>query len=141
MIALLRPLLLGLLLCVVTLPCFGLHEVMPLTRERAEKEFGIRIHSKHYDSGQLNVWVEFQPKDKLAGFLHVNLEITDGNRRVVSAVLASTKEAGDRITAAFQTEPAFLPGCTLTIVVRGGERTFFRYDLKVADFVTLAPAR
>ena len=130
---------LAILLLAAPSPCFAMQEIMELTRAQAEKEFGIQIRTKLYNTNQLTVWLEFKPKDKLAGFMHVRLDITTAGRTLVSAVLAPDRNP-EGITVSFSTDPANVPASRLTIVVREGERSMVGYEVKVKDFIRPEPS-
>src|SRR6187200_833996 len=70
-----------------TSPCFAMRDIMVLSRERAEKEYGIQIGSRLYGSNQFTIWMEFKPNDKLGKFVDASLNIQDGDKTLVHATL------------------------------------------------------
>lgn len=119
--------------------CFALRENADVSREQA-KEWGIRIRSQTFSTNQVGVWLEFKPTGKLEGFSHVELEITAGEKNLVSAPLLATSDGGNT-TVHFSVDPAYLPASRLRIVVRLRERTTVGYQLKVKDFIDREPSR
>jgi hypothetical protein len=119
--------------------CFALRENAEVSPEQA-KEWGIRIRSQTFSTNQIGVWLEFKRTGKLEAFSHVELEITAGEKNLVSAPLLATSDGGNT-TVHFSVDPAYLPASRLKIVVRPRERTIIGYQLNVKDFIDREPSR
>lgn len=130
--------LLAFLLLAAARPCFAMREIAQLSREQAEKEFGIKITSKLYGTDRHTVWMELKPTGKLKGFMFVNLVISSGGKVLVDAPLMADKLEGGGLKFYFTTDPAHLAASRLEIVVRHSERSMVGYELNVQDFI--APA-
>ena len=123
------------LLLAISSPCFAMRDIMVLSRERAEKEYGIQIISHLYGSNQFQVWLEFKPTNRLAGFMFVNLNITDGDKTLVSTMVLPTDSSPDRIRVGFTTDPEHVAASRLEIVVREGGLSMTGYYLNLKDFI------
>ncbi len=121
-------------LFLATSPCPALQEIMEVSPARA-KELGVTIRSNPNGESGVRVELEFQPKGVLKNFMRVELEITVAGKRVVDAMLQTTRAAGDTVTAQFSADPVYLATSALTIVVQDGERTRIGYEFKVNDFL------
>src|SRR5512133_1075072 len=103
------------LLCLATSRCFGLVMIQQASKEQAGKEYGASIRTEAAGTNQVGVWLEFAPKGKLATFSSVQLEITSGERRIVSATLAPSKQTADVVTVYFVTDREHLATSSLTV--------------------------
>ena len=102
------------------------------------KELGIAVRTQGNGQSGTKVWLEFKTAGLFKNFSHVNLEIADGTKTLVDAPLWTTHPAPESVAVYFSTDPVFLPGSILTIVVVNGTRTRVGYQIKVKDFVAAA---
>jgi len=114
--------------------CLALMEIADVSKERA-KELSINVRSNVAGSNEVRVWLEFKTKGELAAFSHVELEITEGESRLVSARLLSERPTSDTIAVNFIADPANLAKSTLTVVVQPRPETRIGFRLKVKDFI------
>ncbi len=103
------------LIFLATSRCFALVMIETVSREQAEKDFGASIRTEAVGTNQVGVRLEFVPKGKLRTFSSVQLEITSGERKLVSATLAPLKQTPETVVVYFSTDPAYLPGSRLTL--------------------------
>lgn len=117
--------------------CFGLVMIEPVSREQAEKDFGASIRTETVGTNQVGVRLEFAPKGKLRTFSSVELEITSGERKLVSATLAPLKQTPEVVVVYFSTDPAYLPGSRLTLFykINSGYPPYDGIQFNVSDFI------
>lgn len=111
-----------------------------VTKERA-RELGIEIRLK--GNGPNEVWVELELKaeGKLKDFLHVSLEISEGEKFLLGwAPLQATRGADGRVVVGFLANRAFMDKVTLRVVT-GHPMDETGHDLRVRDFVELEKVR
>jgi hypothetical protein len=124
------------LLLVASSSCFASIQVETVSKERA-KVLGAVISVKMVGTNQLGIWLEFAPKGELQTFTSVKLEITSGERKLVSTNLSPLKQTPDSVVIYFSTDPTNLATSTLTIEVKdGGIPPYGYYRFNVGDFVT-----
>src|SRR5437773_275877 len=75
-----------------------------VSSERAAKDLGATIRTEMVGTNQVGVWLEFAPKGKLETFSSVQLEITSGERTLVSAMLSPSKQTPDTVVVYFSTD-------------------------------------
>lgn len=122
------------LLIAASSQCFALMEIEDVSKARA-KELGVGIRSVSAGNNEVRVWLECKTNGELKNFTHVQLEITAGERRLVSATLLPSHPSPESVAVNFYTVPAYLPTSTLTVVVRLGDRTTVGYRFKMKDFI------
>ena len=117
--------------------CLGLVLIETVSKERAEKDFGASIRTEAVGTNQVGVWLEFTPKGKLRTLSSVQLEITSGDHKLVSATLAPSKQTPENVVVYFSTDPAYLPGSRLTVFYRisSGYPPYDGIQFNVADFI------
>jgi hypothetical protein len=117
--------------------CLGLVMIETVSREQAEKDFGASIRTEVVGTNQVGVWLEFAPKGKLRTFSSVQLEITSGDHKLVSATLAPSKQTPKNVVVYFSTDPAYLPGSRLTVFykISSGYPPYDGIQFKVSDFI------
>ena len=120
--------------------CFALQLNKDVSREQA-KELGVAIRSNMDGENGVKVWLELKTKDELKSFTHVDLEITAGEKRLVSAPLLASHPSPESVVVHFSADPAYLPTSTLTIVVRHGVEGKVGYRFKVKDFIEREKSR
>ncbi len=125
-----------LFLAIATPSCFGLVVLEGVSKQRA-KELGATITAKMVGTNQAGVWLEFVPKGKLKAFSSVTLEITSGERSVVTASLSPLKQTPESVVVYFSTDPAYLRTSTLFVYYKStGFPPYDGFEFKVGDFIT-----
>jgi hypothetical protein len=119
--------------------CFALQENEEISKERA-KALGVSLRSNPNGEAGVKVWIEFKATGELKNFSHVDLQIGDGEKRMVTAPLMASHQDAEGVSVQFSADPAWLPSSVLTIVVSGGPRSRVGYQFKVKDFIEL-PAK
>ena len=132
-----RFLLLLAVLLLATSRCFALIMIHTVSKEQAMKDFGATIRTETVGTNQVGVRLEFIPKGKLQTFSSVQLEITSGERRVVSADLSPLKQTADAVVIYFSTDPSYLATSTLTLFYKtsGGVPPYDGLQFNVRDFI------
>jgi len=131
-----RPMLASLALFVLlaSLPatCLALISVGNISKKRAQ-EMGISVNVRPRDE---DVWVrvEFKAEGALQEFRYANLEVTDGEKRLVLAALMPQKLGENRVRLEFYVDPASLPNSTVTIIAYDGPLSGIGYGLRMKDF-------
>ena len=117
--------------------CFALVMIEPVSKEQAAKDFGAAIRTETISTNQVGVWLEFTPKGKLQTFSFVQLEITSGERTLVSATLAPLKQTEDIVLVYFMTDQAHLSASKLTIFykISSGSPPYDGIQFNVTDFI------
>jgi hypothetical protein len=108
-----------------------------VSKEQAAKEFNATMHAQVVGTNQVGVWLEFTPKGKLQTFSSVQLDITSGDRTLVSATLAPLKQTEDDVVVYFMTDPADLSASRFTVFYKtnGGIPPYDGIRFNVADFI------
>ena len=116
--------------------CYALVMITDVASEQAAKDLGATIRTEMVGTNQVDVWLEFAPKGKLQTFSSVQLEITSGDRKLVSAML-SPKQTPDTVVVYFSTDPAYLSTSTLTVFykISGGFPPYDGIRFKVSDCI------
>ena len=111
--------------------------IEPVSKERAAKDYGATIRTETVGTNQVGVWLEFAPKGKLQTFSSVQLEISSGDRTLVSATLAPSKQTADAVVVYFMTDPAHLATSRLTVFykISSGLPPYNGIQFNVADFI------
>lgn len=111
--------------------------IEPVSKEQLEKDFGATIRTETVATNQVGVWLEFKPRGKLQTFSSVQLEITSGERTLVSATLAPLKQTRDVVVVYFSTDPVYLSTSRLTLFykISSGFPPYDGIQFNVADFI------
>jgi len=142
--ALLKPILnisvLTSLLFAAPSPCFAFWSIGQVSKEQA-KELGMGIRSKA--SGTNAVWVEleFKTEGKLKSFSRVDLQISEGEKELVTATLREDRSRPGRVVVSFTADRAYLEKITLWVYVADMMPGGTIYQLRVKDFVELEKLR
>jgi hypothetical protein len=124
-------------LTIVPCRCFAMMEIADVSREQAQA-MGVTVRSHRNGDAGVAVWLEFKTSGKLAAFRRVELQIGEGEGRIMSAPLLAEHPSPGSIAVHFSAYPAYLGKSTLTIVVAGSNPLGGEgYRLKVKDFVDL----
>lgn len=116
--------------------CFASVVIETITKEQAG-DLGATVSAKRVGTNLVGVWLEFAPKGKLRTFSSVNLEISSGGQRLVSATLSPLKQTPDSVVVYFSTDPAHLATSTLTVFYKSsGLPPYDACRFNVGDFVT-----
>ena len=125
------------LVMVASSRCYALVMLTEVSSERAAKDLGATIRTEMVGTNQVGVWLEFAPKGKLETFSSVQLEITSGERTLVSAMLSPSKQTPDTVVVYFSTDAAYLSTSTLTVFykISSGEPPYDGIRFKVSDCI------
>jgi len=117
--------------------CYALVMITDVASEQTAKDLGATIRTEMVGTNQVGVWLEFAPKGKLQTFSSVQLEITSGDRKLVSAMLSPSKQTPDTVVVYFSTDPAYLSTSTLTVFykISGGFPPYDGIRFKVSDCI------
>jgi len=127
------------LLVAASSQCIAMMSIEDVSKTRA-KELGVAIRSEMAGANEVHVWLEFKTKGELKNFGRVQLEITAGERSVLSATLLPRHPSSDAVSIFFSADPATMPECMVTLVVNdalGGEG----YRFKMSDFIDRGKSR
>ena len=128
------------LLLAASSPCFALWSGGQVSKEQA-KELGMEIRSKANGTNAVWVELEFKPEGKLKSFSHVELLIREGEKSLVTATLREDRPRPGRVVVSFTADRAHLDKITLWVYVADMMPGGTIYELRVKDFVELAPRR
>lgn len=103
--------------------CHAWVTITDVASEQAAKELGATIRTKEVGTNQVGVWLEFAPKGKLQNFTSIKLEISSGEKRLVSATLSPSEQTPKSVVVYFATDWAYLPTSTLTVFYKIGGRS------------------
>ena len=136
----LRTSILMFLLLAASSPCFALRRIGIISKQEA-KELGLEIRATA--AGPEAAWVEleFKPEGKLKDFQHVELDIREGEKLLVSyAALQEQRPTSGRVLVRFMADRAFLSKITLTVVT-GFASNYNGNEIQLKDFVDLEKIR
>jgi len=114
--------------------CFAEIVIEDVSTNRA-KELGVTIRTNMNGQAGVQVRLEFKTDGKLKNVSYVELQIGDGENRIMSAPLLVSYPSPDRATVRFSAYPAYLSKSILTIAVYGGPKGDWGYRFKVKDFI------
>ena len=121
------------LLSLAPAPCDALTEVEDVTKERA-RALGLEMRVSAAENDEVQVTLAFRTKGELAEFSHVELDIVDGKKRLVSATLEAKRPEVQRVIVRFSADRALLAKSTLSVIAGMPDgRVMFR--LPVMRFV------
>jgi len=142
--ALRRPLLtslvLLLLLCGLPGRSYALYGIQDVSKGRA-KELGITVNPGPSANNDLRVQVEFKTTGPMKKFRWADLELTQGEKRLVTAPLMPRKPTADSVHLEFYGDPVALANATVTIFVQNEPLGGTGYRLKMKDFLAQAASR
>jgi len=121
-----------LLVFAISDPCLALRSIGLVSKEQA-KEMGIEVRAT--PAGPENAWIELKlkPEGKLKDFHHVELEIRDGKKSVVSwCPLRGRLESG-KVVVRFMASRAYISKIILTLVY--GDMEDLGDELHLKDFI------
>ena len=131
---------LTILFVMIPSPCFAEMSIEQVTKERAKK-LGLEIRLKGNGPNEVWVEVEFKDEGELKDFLHVSLEISEGEKFLLGyAPLQAKRSNTGKLVVGFMANRAYLERVTLRVVTgHPADRT--GHDLRVKDFVEPGKAR
>lgn len=113
-----------------------------LTKDAAQKQYGITMHGRKSGGGRITVWIEFKRTGWLEEFTYAELRMDDQNgTQLLSALLQPTPmysgQAKDLTTVAFSATPEQLAQCSFFVMCYGSNEGDVGYVLKIKDFLDL----
>ena len=128
------------LLVAASSQCFAEMTIQDVSKERA-KELGVTIRTNMNGQAGIQVRLEFKTDGELKGFSRVELQIGDGEKRIMSAPLQVSYPSPGKVAVTFSAYSAYLSDCTLIIVVNDPPLGGSGYRLKVKNFVESEKSR
>jgi hypothetical protein len=122
------------LLVAASSQCFAMLALEDVTTNRA-KELGVTIRTNMNGQAGIKVQMEFKTEGELKKITYVELQIGEGESRIISAPLLVSYPSPGRVAVGFSAYPAYLSKCILTIAVYGGPKGDWGYRFKVKDFI------
>jgi hypothetical protein len=129
-----------LLLCGVPGRGYADYGILDVSKERA-RELGITVSSGPSANNDLRVQVEFKTTGPMKEFRWADLELTQGEKRLVTAALMLQKPSPGSVHLEFYGDPAALANATVTLFVHDEPLGGTGYRLKMKDFLTPAASR
>jgi hypothetical protein len=119
--------------------CSALDLIRNVSKEQA-KDLGITVRLQPREK---DVWVkiDFKPTGPKRVFKRADLDIQQGEKRLVHASLMPRRPTPDSLYFDFYVDPAALPDAAVTIVVWEDPLTGIGYRLKMTDFMERAASR
>ena len=114
--------------------CFAMLAIEDVSTNRA-KELGVTIRTNMNGQAGIQVQMEFKTDGELKKITYVELQIGDGENRIMSAPLLVSYPSPGRVAVRFSVYPAYLSKCRLTIAVYGGPKGDWGYRFKVKEFI------
>jgi hypothetical protein len=131
---------LTLLLLLAASPCFAMRDI-GIVSKQAAKEMGIEIRATPAGPDALWLELEFKPVGKLKSFSHVELEIREGEKSLISyAALSEKRSESGSVVVRFMAARAFLEKITLTVVT-GFPSAYSGDEIRLKEFVDLEKLR
>lgn len=139
-----NTLVLAVLFAVAPNLCFAAWSFGPVSKERA-KELGMEIRSKANGANEVSVELEIKTEGELKilsreDLSRVELQIKEGETRVVSATLKEDRSKSGRVVVGFAVNRAHLDMITLRVWVYQGLGGVI-HELRLQDFVELEKVR
>jgi hypothetical protein len=122
------------LLVAASSQCFAEIVIEDVSTNRA-RELGVTIRTNMNGQAGIQVRLEFKTTGELKMYSHVELQIGDGENRIMSAPLLVSSASPERVAVNFSVYPAYLSKSTLTIVVRDTPLGATGYRFEVKDFI------
>lgn len=129
-----RSSLVALLVALVPSQCLALRSIGIITMEEA-RELGLELRAT--PAGPEAAWLEleFKPAGKLKDFVHVELEITEGEKLLMAyLVLEGQRTDKGTVKVRFMAGREFLDRLTL-VLVTGQPMNYAGNEVRVKDFV------
>ena len=109
--------------------------------QQEAKEMGLEIRATAAGPDAAWIELEFKPEGKLKDFHHVELDIREGEKLLVSyAALQEQRPTSGRVLVRFMADRAFLSKITLTVVT-GFASNYNGNEIQLKDFVDLEKIR
>lgn len=136
----LRRWLSAVLLLVGSSLCFASMEIEQVSKDRAQ-ELGLEIRAKANGPNQAWIELEFKPKGELKDFVHVSLEIREGEKFLLGyAPLKEKPSASGSIIVSFLADRTFLDKIRLSVIT-GQSMNYTGHELRLKDFVEVDKLR
>jgi hypothetical protein len=120
--------------------CFAETMLADVSKEQA-KEWGVSIRSHKNGDAGVKVWLEFKTQGVLKNFTRVELQIGEGENRIMAGPLLASHPSPGSVAVHFSAYPAYLPKSTLTIMVNDTPLGGSGYRFKLKDFIELEKFR
>jgi hypothetical protein len=121
-------------------PCLASMEVEQVSKARA-KQLGMEIRAK--TNGPNDAWIEleFKPKGELKEFVHVSLEIREGEKFLLGySPLKEKRSNSGSVVVSFLADRAYLEKIRLNVIT-GQPMNYTGHELRLKDFVELEKLR
>ena len=128
-----RPSAFAVLLLLTPVVCSAMDSITPISKEQA-KEFGIEVRSKAAGPDAVWVEVEFETKGQLKGVTHVDLQMRDGKKLLLSTILRDNRPSPGRVAVGMTVDRSCLDKFTIRVLSDMGLGSD-GYSLRVKDFV------
>jgi hypothetical protein len=116
--------------------CFGSMLVEQVPKERA-KQLGIEVRAKANGPSEAWIQLEFKPKGELKNFVHVSLEIREGEKCLLGySPLKEKRSDSGSIVVSFLADRAYMEKISLSVIT-GQPMNYTGHELRVKDFVDL----
>jgi hypothetical protein len=124
----------ALALLLITAPCLAMMELEDIHKDRA-KELGIEVRASPAGPDAARIELEFAPAGQLKDFVRVDLEISDGDKLLLSSsLMRETYGKPDHVLVGFACGRSQLDKVTLRIVT-GFPMSMVGHDVHLKDFV------
>lgn len=132
-------------LCIVALaanPGYSMISVGTLTKEKAEKKYGITMHARKNGDAGIKVWLQFKKKGWLEKFTYAELRMKNAQgKHLISAMLQPNpvhhRQSKDVTTVSFSAAADQLQQCSFLVVCYNSNEGDVGYYLNVKDFLDL----
>jgi hypothetical protein len=101
------------------------------------KELGVTFRATKNGEAGIKVWLEYKTEGELKDVTYVEVQIGDGESRIMSAQLKVTNPGSGTASVNFSAYPKYLPVSSLMIVVYHGPRGDVGYQFQIKDFLDL----
>lgn len=130
-----------LVICGLPARCFALDVLKELSREDAAK-LGIAVETQsRRESHDVRVQVEFKPASPNKPPTYVNLDVTQGGKRLVYAALMPVHPSAGTTRFAFYIDPTALPDASIIVTEVGAPLPGHGYVLHLKEYLPAAAAR
>ena len=119
---------------------YAMYGILEISRERAKK-LGITVSAGPSANNDLRVQVDFKTAGPMKEFQWADLELSQGEKRLVTAALLPRRSSPDKVHLEFYGDPAALANATVTLFVRDEPLGGTAYRFRLKEFLAPAAAR